>query len=354
MKAGLPGRIFWMFVFLALAVFPSLSAAADHIVILQYHHFGSDTPPSTSISLEQFDQHLDYLESNTYTVWPLEKALLVLKSGKTIPEKCVAITIDDAYISVFTGAFSRLKQKNWPFTVFVATRDIDRGGSIFMTWSQMLEMKKSGATFAAHSHTHPYMIRKKSIESEGQWKERMLKEIRVSRQRLRDELGENSLLFAYPYGEYNLPLKKIIRELGMIGIAQNSGAVWKGSDFEALPRFPMSGVFADMRSFKIKVNSLPLPVIKASPQNPILPAYHDKPILSLQLEPGDYRIDSLTCFASGQGQIRLRWIDKKNREFEVFPDQPVPKGRSRYNCTAAQNNSNRYYWYSHQWIRETN
>jgi hypothetical protein len=41
-------------IFLYAACF---AVAADHAVILQYHHFGSDTPPSTSVTLEQFDNH---------------------------------------------------------------------------------------------------------------------------------------------------------------------------------------------------------------------------------------------------------------------------------------------------------
>jgi len=351
MKSIWPVWKVWVFCLYLGLVFPSLSTAANHMVILQYHHFGSDTPSSTSISLKQFDSQLAYLEKHRYQVWPLEKGLLRLRKGLSVPEKCVAITVDDAYISVYKNAFPRLKKRRWPFTVFVATEGIDDGGPIFMTWSQMREMAAHGVDFAPHGHTHPYMIRRKAGEDDQQWKKRMTQDIQISRQRLKDELGATSSLFAYPYGEWDLELKKIVRNLGMIGIAQQSGVVWQGSDFGAVPRFPMSGNYAEISGFKVKIRALPLPVIDASPINPIISADQLKPILRLKLAPGDYLMDSLACYVSGQGKIGINWINRDKYEFEVIPRQQLPKGRSRYNCTARHLHSNRYYWYSHQWIR---
>ena len=349
-----PVRSIWMakgFVILIWLIVPSLSIAASHLVVLQYHHFGKSTPPSTSIPLEQFEKHIAYLVKNHYVILSLETGLKRLQQGLPVPENGVALTMDDAYISVYTQAYPRLKKLNWPFTVFVATRDIDRGGALFMTWDQMREMASNGVEFAAHSHTHPYMIRKRHGEIPEQWQKRVTGEIQTSKNRLQEELGKNSVLFAYPYGEYNLELKEIVRQLGMIGVAQQSGSSWSGSDFGAVPRFPMSGSYADMKGFKVKINSLPLPVVSTQPDDPVLLPASTKPTLRLKMDPADYDLDSFTCFATGQGKIGLNWIDRKNLEFEVVPHKPLPTGRSRFNCTAAQRNSTRYYWYSHQWIR---
>lgn len=347
------GRIGWACLIIGwLTVVPN-SSAADHLVVLQYHHFSSNTPPSTSINLELFEKHLAYLDENSFTVWPLEKALLNLRDGLSLPEKCVAITVDDAYISVYTQAFPRLKRKKWPVTVFVSTQDVDRGGAIFMNWDQMREMRSSGADFAAHSHSHPYMVRRKAGETVQQWLVRMKGEILTSQQRLADELGSKSLLFAYPFGEYNLDLMKIVQDFGLMGIAQQSGAIWSGSDFLALPRFPLSGIYGDMKGFKEKVNSLPLPVISAQPRDPMILAGNSTPSLRIKLARVDVHIDQLSCFATGQGRIPVKWIDQKNLYFEITAIKPLPPGRSRFNCTAPRIKSNHYYWYSHQWIRQS-
>ncbi len=339
---------------IVLLFIKSFSLAADHAVILQYHHFGDDTPPSTSVTLRQFDDHLLFLKENKYNIWHLEKIVKHIQEGKQLPEKCIAITIDDAYTSVYERAFPRLKELGWPFTVFVATKGIDEGLKSYMTWEQMRNMQDFGASFASHSNSHAYLIRQGSKELEEEWKNRVTKDILISMKRLKEELGSASNLFAYPYGEYNSALKEIVNNLHLIGFGQHSGAVWKGSNFLALPRFPMAAHYADMEQFITKVRSLPLPVIYESPDCPVLLQGIYKPILSLKLFQGDYLKDSLTCYASEQGEIKVNWKDYDNLVFEVVANDLLPNGRSRYNCTALHKKEDRYYWYSHLWIRGNN
>ena len=339
------------FIFVIMLCFGSVSIAADHAVILQYHHFGEKTPPSTSVTLNQFEQHLAYLSDNKYSVWPLEKIISYLKEEKELPDKCIAITIDDAYRSIYEKAYPLLKDYGFPFTVFVPTEGVDRGIKSYLTWEQMREMMKYGGTFASHSHTHDYLIRRHPGESENAWINRVINDIETSLNLLKEKLGSASKLFAYPYGEYNIALKQIILSLGLTGLGQQSGAIWQGSDFAALPRFPMAGDYADLGQFITKVRSLPLPVISAEPNNPLLPDTISKPVLKLELGPGDYNPDSIACYSGEQGKINLRWLSRDTHTLEVTPNKDLPKGRSRYNCTASHKTENRFFWYSHLWIR---
>ena len=331
----------------------SLVAIAEprHVVVLQYHHFGQKTPPSTSITVYEFEQQLRYLQENNFSIWSLGKAIHHLQNKLPLPENCVVITIDDAYISIFTEAYPRLKKLGWPFTVFVATAGVDKKAKAFLSWEQMREMAKNGAEFAPHSHSHPYLVRNKRKYEPGDWATWARMEIQTSLVRLQKELGNVAPLFAYPFGEYDLALKKIVQELGLKGVGQHSGVVWPGSDFGALPRYPMSGPYANLKEFALKVNSLPLPVIEMDPQDPVLTEAMALPILKLKLAEGDYDLKRMACFASGQGRINLTWIDKKNNYFAVSPLKELPFGRSRYNCTAPHLHSKNYYWFSQQWLR---
>jgi peptidoglycan/xylan/chitin deacetylase (PgdA/CDA1 family) len=335
-----------------LLCFSTVSLSAEHAVVLQYHHFGDNTPPSTSVTLEQFDRHLEYLSENKYNVWPLEKIVTYLKEKKELPDRCVAITIDDAFVSVYEEAFPRLKGYGFPFTVFVPTEGVEKGIKSYLTWEQMREMQGAGAVFVSHSHSHDYLIRRYPGESEDVWIDRVTNDIKKSLNLLKEKLGSSSKLFAYPYGEYNVALKQIIRSLRLIGIGQHSGAIWHGSDFAVLTRFPMAGHYAEMGQFITKVRSMPLPVISVEPGGPVLP--HDilKPVLRLTLAPGEYWPDSLTCYSGGQGRINVRWIDRDEGIVEITPNKDLSKGRSRYNCTARHKKESRYFWYSHLWIRE--
>ncbi len=333
-------------------LFPLSGRAADHAVILQYHHFGSDTPVSTSVTLEQFDGHLTYLEENGYNVWSLEKIVSYLLEGRPLPDRCVAITVDDAYISVYGEAFPRLRARGWPFTVFVPTGAVDRGSTAYMDWDEMREMQECGVSFAGHGHTHGYLVRRSPGETEAEWDERVRKDILLSLDRLEEELGRRSRLFAYPYGEYDDALKAVVLDLGLVGLGQHSGPVWAGSDFGALPRFPMAARYAEMGPFITKIRSLPLPVVRAQPDDPLLPPGVTRPLLRIELGPGDYQTGSIACYVSGQGAVPVRWVDRDRRILEVSAAEPLPPGRSRYNLTAPEGDGTRYYWYSHLWIRQ--
>ena len=109
------------------------SHAADHAAVLMYHRFGEDEYPSTNIRLDQFDAHLEKLANGNYTVLSLDKIIRHMQDGTELPDRTVAITIDDAYLSVFTEAWPRLKAKGFPFTVFVATDPVDNGHPNYMS-----------------------------------------------------------------------------------------------------------------------------------------------------------------------------------------------------------------------------
>ncbi len=318
--------------------------------VLMYHHFGETRYPSTNITLQQFDQHLDYLEQQGFQVWPLEKIVNQLKTGKPFPAQVVAITIDDAYRSIYTHAYPRLKKRNWPFTVFVSTDVIDKKMPAFMSWDQMREMQQHGATFANHSSYHDSLIEQKEKESFEAWRQRIFSDLTAAQKRLRAELGVAPPLFAYPYGEYNTALQQIIKNLGWIAVGQQSGVMSQYADPLALPRYPMAERFAALKPFKTKVASLPLPVINASPADPML-GQQNPPHLHITLEKSDdIQLDQLNCFASNQGNAKITWTDKERGQFTVEAHKSFKSRRSRYNCTAPSKSTGRYYWYSHLWI----
>jgi len=343
---------------LALVMLALLAAGAalpaqaiESAVALQYHHFGSDTPRSTSVTVEEFEQHLDYLEEHDFVVWPIEKIVAHFQKGLDIPERCVAITIDDGYVSVFTEAFPRLYARGWPFTVFLSTEPIELGLDGYMTWEQIKEMREAGIKFANHTHTHAHLVRRRDGESEAEWRLRVTDDIRACRTLLLNELYASSDIVAYPYGEYDVALRDLVRELGYVGVGQQSGPIGMHSDFGALPRFPMSGPYADIEQFAPKVHSLPFPLVSVEPVDPVLAADEARPVLRVTLGLGTYAMDQFACYAGAQGRIPVRWVDREKRILEVQAPEALPMGRSRYNLTAPHESENRYFWFSHLWIR---
>lgn len=336
-------------VVLLLSGLSAVHAEESQAVVLMYHHFGVDKHPSTNVRLEQFDAHLNYLAEESYQVWPLTKVVDYLREQKPFPGRVAAITIDDAYRSVFEQAYPRLRKRGWPFTVFVATDGVDQRFKAYMSWQQMRDMQQHGASFENHTATHDYLIRRLPDETAKQWHKRMQDDIGRAQQRITKELGVAPTLFAYPYGEYDGPLASLVSEMGLVAFGQQSGPAGFSVDLRALPRFPMAERFAALPDFKQKLKSLAFPVQKMQPWSPVIAA-KTAPRLEIELAVSDARLDQLSCFVSGQGAVTVEWLNKKARRFAVQAPAALPRGRSRYNCTAPSSQPGRYFWFSHLWI----
>ena len=330
-------------------LFPSKSAFAEfNAVVLSYHRVAAERWPSTNVSLKQFTAQLRFLEQEKFNVWSLEKIISYLDQRKPIPDKTIAITFDDAYLSVYENAYPELRSRGYPFTVFVATNALDKGYHSNMNWDQLRDMAKNGAEIGNHSATHDYLILQKSGETLAQWKLRVRSDIAKAQHRIKVELGISASLFAYPYGEYSVALKKIIQELNLTAFGQHSGAIGRWSDRQALPRFPINERYSELEGFRDKVYSLALPVNMIHPADPVITS-NNPPFIELGLMREWDVPPSLNCFASNGHRVRVALQDAS--VYRVTSDKALVNRRSRYNCTALSKKKGRYYWYSALWIR---
>lgn len=337
-----------VFICLVLAIISSTIAyAGDSGVITLYHHVATDTPPSTSISPQDFRKHLDYLRDNGFSVIALNSMLDAIASGTELPEKAVAITFDDGYISIYDTAFPMLKEYGFPFTLFLSTGPINNNQRNYMTWDQIKEMSDAGVIIANHMVEHPYMLDRSAGESEQDWIERMRLELLEAESDILEHTGQSHKYLAYPYGEFNKAIKDMVSAMGFIGLAQNSGAVNKSTDFLAIPRYPLASIYADLDTARTKFESLAFNVRQLSPDTPV--TSNHSPKVTLQFAAGNYNLAQINCFADSEA-IPMQWLDRENGIVELNPTKSYSGRRWRYLCTAPQSGSNRYYWYSVQWI----
>ena len=345
---GFIGALSWSLSALLLAS-PAL-ATDDHAVVLLYHHVSNDTPASTSVSPAILEKHLSYLEQHGFSVWALGRILKAIAEAQPLPKNTIAISFDDANLSVYTEAFPRFQQRGWPFTLFVSTEAIDKGYKNYLNWDQIRELAEAGIEIGNHSHSHAHLIRKLENESESAWRQRISTDIRQASARLTTETGITTELFAYPYGEYSEALKKMVGAMGYLGVAQQSGAVGVDSDLLAVPRFPMATGYADMQRFIISINSRPLPVNSVVVEKG---ETKDERInkLWLVLAKGGYNIKQLACYGASGKPIPLTPGDELPRQFVLDLSGLGSVGRNKINCTApASDEAGVYYWYSYQWL----
>lgn len=335
------------------AILLALTLPVQASVIFMYHRFGEGEHASTNVTLEQFEAHLDLLEREGFDVWPLPKLVSHLQNREPVPDKVVAITIDDAYLSVYEHAFPMLEKRGMPFTVFVATDPVDQDLPDYMSWDQLRELHAAGVTLANHGASHSYLVRREAGEAEGEWQRRVREDIVRGQIRLQEELGddvnESPRLFAYPFGEYNVAMMEMLEQMGYVAFGQHSGALGPYDDLRALPRFPINERYAELAGFSLKARTLPFPVLGASPLDPVVDG-ETAPLLTLQFGESAANLEQLTCYFGGE-RMDVAWLDREARELSVATDSHLPEGRSRYNCTAPHRSANRWYWYSHLWIR---
>ena len=325
----------------AAAPYPTQAAVtADQsaATIIMYHRFGEQDFPSTNIQIEQFERHIRELQSGPYNVVALGDIMDAYRTGRALPQHTVAITIDDAYRSVYTEAWPRLKAAGFPFTLFVSTDTVDREASNIMTWDQIREITTGGGTVGHHTASHLHMPDASPA--------RIWNEINKASERYLSELGVNPRIFAYPYGEASLAVRDIVVKAGFsAALGQHSGVAHASADRFYLPRFPFNENFGSVDRLKLAATALPLPVTDITPLDLVL--FDNPPLFGFTVSSDITSLGRLNCFASPSGGEPAQIERLGERRVEVRLRKPFPPGRARFNCTLPTRDG-RWRWFGTQ------
>ena len=312
-------------------------AALSRAVIFSYSHFGDDVDASAStIDLDRFAEHLEELKGGDYNVLPLPEIVAAFKSGRLLPDRTVAITIDEADRSVYTEAWPRLKAAGLPFTLFVATDSVDRNGGTAMSWSELRELAASGVTIGNETASHAHLV--------GEDRAYVLGQIARASERITAEIGTRPTLFAYPYGEYDDVIRDLVRSQGFdAAFGQQSGVAHGRADRYALPRFALSDPYGNIERFRLAAQALPLLVSDVTLDDPV--PSDNPPDFAFTVDSLMGDLAGLACFASDFGAIKLDRIGERRVALR-FPDA-LPAGRERINCTMPAS-AGRWRWFGTQ------
>lgn len=311
-------------------------------VVFMYHRFGEDALPSTSTPLAQLDDHIKEFTSGPYRVMALDEMTDAVRRGSPLPDRAIAITVDDAFLSVYTEAWPRLKNAGLPFTLFVATQPIDARTPGYMSWDQIREMQAAGVAIGGHSVTHAHLP---DLPLEAQ-----LKEMTDAQARLKAELGEAPSLIAYPYGEASLETQAAARKAGFVaGFGQHSGVLDPSDPPYYLPRFALNEKYGAITRVRLAANAVALPARDVLPANPVIGPDNNPPAFGFTVPATIRGLESLACYSSHQGKLAIERLGVPGGEtrIEVRMDGPLPAGRTRVNCTLPAADG-RWRWFGKQ------
>ena len=294
------------------------------IISLMYHRFEENKYPSTNIKIKEFINHIRILENNKFHFVNPKNFEDELKNNKT--NRKVLLTIDDGFESFYKNAWPILKEKRIPFILFVSTREV--GAFNYMTWDQIREIKKEDfVEIGNHSHTHEYLVEES--------KDVITADIKKSISIFKRELGKNSDFFSYPFGEYSLEFKDIIKSLNFkYAFGQHSGVMDETKDLYELPRFPINEKYGEIKRFNSLTKTLPFKYKKILPDEKYLLKNKNPPQVKINFYDNIKNLRSLSCY-SNEGN-RWRQSDTKfedNTNLTINISEKFVGERGRINCS---------------------
>ena len=322
-----------------ILTFAAPAFAGGSAVVFMYHRFGQTTHPSTNTTIAQLEAHIAELTSGRYAVLPLPEIVGAIREGRDLPDRTVGLSVDDAFLSLYTEGWPRFRKAGLPLTLFVATGAIDRGYRNYMSWNRIRELAAAGVTIGSQTDTHPHMP---VLSPEAN-----AAELARSNERFERELGKRPSLFAYPFGENSRAVRGVVERAGFVAaFGQHSGVLYPGADRFFLPRFAMNEAYGSASRFRLAANALPIEARDIAPADPLLTADTNPPDFAFTVSGAALRgLASIACYASGQGRAAVNRLGEDRVAVRV--EKAFPPGRARINCTMPAGDG-RWRWFGMQ------
>jgi peptidoglycan/xylan/chitin deacetylase (PgdA/CDA1 family) len=276
------------------------ASTSNHGVILAYHRVASLQPDGHHLCTppDVFREHMERL-ARDYSPISLEDLVASAAAGR-IPERAVAVTLDDGYLDALTTASPILAELGIPATFFVNS---DRLGEEHERWWDILEQlplpapelealnramwpldaagrkqlvtevlarngcdmrprtthrvmtteeirqlaQRPGHSIGAHT-VHHLALTTQPLETRRC-------EVMADKAALEQAIGRPVAIFSYPYGDYDAGVVSVVREAGFLAaVTVDAGLVSAGTDRLMLPRYEVTA--RDHERFSDKIEQL--------------------------------------------------------------------------------------------------
>jgi len=173
-----------------------------------------------------------------------------------LPDKTAVLTFDDGHLSFLTEVMPILRELNVPADLAVISGYVDHPPPDMpplLGWTELRHLAQSGLVeMVSHSNllhmygvTNPqglsaptvssrlYLLNQHRYENRDEYRDRILKDLTLSRSRMREELGVDVDVLAWPYGEHNDVARGVALEAGFRTTLGLEGACVWASDMQS-------------------------------------------------------------------------------------------------------------------------
>ena len=309
----------------------------EGVLSIMYHRFNEFKYPSTNISMDIFEEHVDLiLDANLTFYHPKD---FVEEFGVPKKEKKILLTVDDAFKSFYDNAWPYLKKNKIPFVLFVSTEPVGNNG--YMNWDQIKEIEQSEfGVIGHHSHSHDYLIDKSE--------EVFLNDIKTSNLIFKEKLGYVPTLFSYPFGEYSGFMRDYISRNFKIAFGQHSGIIDVNKNRFELPRFPINEKYGEIKRFKSIISYYPLEYKNLEPEEKKLSKETNPPKFKVKFFDNQKNIENINCYSNEGDEWMKSNIKLVEKELTIVFREPFLPRRGRINCSI--NDNGKWRWFGTQFI----
>jgi peptidoglycan/xylan/chitin deacetylase (PgdA/CDA1 family) len=230
--------LFLLLVLSMLAVGWAGAVRAGEAVILCYHRFGPTVADSMTTRTSVFEQQLARLKSEGYQFVTLDDVVDGLQGRRPLPDKAVALTVDDGHITVYTDLLPIIRREHLPVTLFIYPSAISNA-SYAMSWDQLREMKDTGlVAIQSHTYWHPNFKTERKRLDDAAYAKLVKVQLERSRAVLKQRLGVEADVLAWPFGIHDPELEAAAIAAGYrASLALGERRARDSDPPQALPRF---------------------------------------------------------------------------------------------------------------------
>lgn len=169
-----------------------------------------------SVTPRRFARHMQTLRDGGWQVLTVSALADRLDSGRSLPERCVALTFDDGLADFARGALPVLQRFGFDATLYVVAGQVGKTGAWLdalgegdrpmLSAADLRVLAATGIEIGGHSMTHPELDLLSKADAAG--------EIGRSRKVLEDMIDAPVRSFAYPHGYATAATRRLVREAG--------------------------------------------------------------------------------------------------------------------------------------------
>jgi peptidoglycan/xylan/chitin deacetylase (PgdA/CDA1 family) len=216
-------------------------------VVLYYHSINK-------ADINRFRNQMAYLARRCTVV----KASNIMVANTNGAKSVIAITFDDAFVNVRENAIPVLKEHRLPASVFVPVADIGQRSrwemledyadkdEFVMNRQEILELDKDGFDIYSHTLSHPRLTELNE--------DKLLIELRDSKQTLEKIVGHEVIGISYPYGSHDNRVCYAAEKCGYrLGFTIEPNTVNNATGYFRIGRFSVSPKDSLIK-FRLKVS----------------------------------------------------------------------------------------------------